>query len=337
MKIKLKALTGSLAGISMLLGLTIFIPSSAKRITSDEPAAGLRITPAGTLLLDATTRQPAVGSLPVNFVRSPDHNGLDGLGRFLIAVNSGYGLQFSGAGNRGQQSMAVIDLNSKPAPLIVQNVYFPSPQSVNVGAVFSPIQNDDTSYNLYVSGGFENKIWIFRFGQDPGTPITPTSPGPNSLVEAPFIDVSGFATAAPSPRYNAERAPVYPTGLAISPDGSTLFVANNLGDSLGIISDLRGTRRLDRVDLRPTTNRDQFLYPYYVLVSPVVSPHKPIDLPPHIVEHGPVKVYISCWNGASVAVVDSGDLTRPVFHIPVGQHPTAMLLNSEGTRLYVVN
>src|SRR6266542_5181289 len=192
MKIKLKALTGSLAGISMLLGLTIFIPSSAKRITSDEPAAGLRITPAGTLLLDATTRQPAVGSLPVNFVRSPDHTGDDGRGRFLIAVNSGYGLQFNGTGTRGQQSLAAIDLNSKPAPLVVQNVYFASPQSANVGVVFSPIQNDDGTYSLYVSGGFENKIWIFRFVPESRTPIAQTSPGPNSVVEEPFIDVSGF-------------------------------------------------------------------------------------------------------------------------------------------------
>ena len=34
--------------------------------------------------------------------------------------------------------------------------------------------------------------------------------------------------------------------VAISPDGNTLFVANNLGDNLGIVEDLRGTRRLVR-------------------------------------------------------------------------------------------
>ena len=74
--------------------------------------------------------------------------------------------------------------------------------------------------------------------------------GPETTVTAPFIDVSGFTSAAPSPRYNRDHAPVYPTGLAISADGNTLFVANNLGDSLGIINDLRGARKLNRVDLR---------------------------------------------------------------------------------------
>src|SRR6266496_866433 len=341
MKIKLKALTGSLAGISMLLGLTIFIPSSAKRITSDEPAAGLRITPAGTLLLDATTRQPAVGSLPVNFVRSPDHNGLDGLGRFLIAVNSGYGLQFSGAGNRGQQSLAVIDLNASPAPLVIQNVYFPSPQSVNFGVTFSPEREADGSYPLYVSGGFENKIWSFRFMAGSQTPITPISPGPNTEVRAPFIDVNAFSRSAPSPRYNRNEAPVYPTGLAISDDGQTLFVANNLGDSLGIISDLRGVRRLERIDLpgqkgRQVNESESLAYPYGV----VAIPRAPVE--GRGVQFGKLggstaKVYVSLWNDNAIAVVNLADDKRRVSYIPVGHHPTKMLWDGTRSRLYVVN
>src|SRR6476659_2723870 len=108
----------------------------------DEPASqGRPITPAGSLVQDLTTRQPAVGALPVDLVRSPDKLGPGGEGRFLIAVNSGYGVQFNAAANRGQQSLAVIDLNAKPAA-VIQNVYFPSPQSVNVGVVFSTRADD---------------------------------------------------------------------------------------------------------------------------------------------------------------------------------------------------
>jgi YVTN family beta-propeller protein len=275
-----------------------------------EPASqGRPITPAGTLVRDLTTRQAAVGALPVDFVRSPDK-------RFLLAVNSGYGVQFNASGNRGQQSIAVIDLNAKPAAAVVQNVYFPSPQSVNVGVVFSPAPNEDGSYALYVSGGFENKIWIFRFHPEGQPPITPASPGPNTTVEAPSIDVSGFATAANSPRYNSDRAPVYPTGLAISPDGNTLFVANNLGDNLGIVEDLRGSRKLTRIDL-PSHS-----YPYAVAA---------------VHERGVVvKVYVSCWNDNSVAVVYP-DGSHAVSRIGVDRHPTAMLLKPDHTRLYVAN
>ncbi|HEV8188258.1 MAG TPA: bifunctional YncE family protein/alkaline phosphatase family protein [Pyrinomonadaceae bacterium] len=300
-------LIGSFGGASSLASL-------------DEPASqGKPITPAGTLVQDLTTRQPAVGALPVDLVRSPDKSGPGGEGRFLIAVNSGYGVQFNAAANRGQQSLAVIDLNAKPAA-VIQNVYFPSPQSVNVGVVFSPRPNDDGSYALYVSGGFENKIWIFRFQANSQTPITPASPGPNTNVEAPFIDVTGFAFAANSPRYNSDRAPVYPAGIAISPDGNTLFVANNLGDSLGVIQDLRGSRKLIRVDLRFNPDSEQWVYPYGVAVVPD--------------QNGNAKAYVTCWNDSSVAVVRPG---QPVSRFSVGRHPTVMILNPARTRLYIAN
>jgi YVTN family beta-propeller protein len=304
--------------LSLLLTTSLLLVSSSA--VSDDPASqGQRITPAGSLVQDLTTRQAAVGALPVDLVRSPDRLGPNGAGRFLISVNSGYGVQFNAAGNRGQQSLSVIDLNAKPAA-VVQNVYFPSPQSVNVGVVFSPAKQDDGSYALFVSGGFENKIWIFRFQPENQTPITPASPGPNTNVEAPFIDVSGFASAANSPRYNSDRAPVYPTGIAITPDGNTLFVANNLGDSLGVIDDIRGRRKLTRIDLRREGDGEQFIYPYAVAVVPQ--------------QGSSFKAYVSCWNDSTVAVIHSGKL---VSRVAVGRHPTVMLLNPERTRLYVAN
>jgi len=306
--------------ICLLFGLIGGVSSLAE---PDGPASqGRPITPAGSLVQDLTTRQIAVGALPVDLVRSPDKSGPGGEGRFLLAVNSGYGIQFNAAANRGQQSIAVIDLNAKPAA-VIQNVYFPSPQSVNVGVAFAPAPNEDGSHALYVSGGFENKIWIFSFHPESRTPITPASPGPNTTIEAPFIDVSGFAFASNSPRYNSDRAPVYPSGIAISPDGNTLFVANNLGDSLGIIEDVRGARKLTRIDLRKDTSGESFVYPYAVVV---------------VHERGMVvKAYVSCWNDSSVAVVYQGGSPQPASRISVDRHPTAMLLNPEQTRLYVAN
>lgn len=356
-------LAGALLSLSILIGLMSGMPSSASRNNEDEPASeGRRITPAGSLLIDATTRQPAVGALPVDFVRSPDHAGRDGSGRYLIGVNSGFGIQFNAAGNRGQQSLAVIDLNATPAPVVVQNVYFPSPQSVNVGVVFSPAVDEDGSYALYASGGFENKIWIFRFSPGSKTPITPGSPGSNTIVQAPFIDISGFATMAPSPRYNGNHAPVYPTGLAISPDGNSLFVANNLGDSLGIVNDLTGARKLERIQLTGSRGQDSqggehFTYPYAVVAIPygpagardfgrleLLSPNKTdpkIDPPRQVVHQAASdstsKAYVSCWNDDSIAVVKFANNQQKVSYIPVGRHPTAMLWDGTRSRLYVVN
>ena len=86
---------------------------------------------------------------------------------------------------------------------------------------------------------------------------------PDRPIDTAFIDVSAMTGNAPSPNYNGDRAAVYPTGVALSPDGQTLYTANNLGDTLGVVSDLRDTRRIDRVSLvRPRSN--QFVYPYDV-------------------------------------------------------------------------
>ena len=109
------------------------------------------------------------------------------------------------------------------------------------------------------------------------------------------------------------------TGLALGADGNTLFVANNLGDSLGVITDLRGARKLHRIDLRH--DRKQLIYPYGVVVLPGAR----------------YKVYVSCWNDDTVAVINPFHGERALVRIPVGRHPTVMLLNPERTRLYVAN
>jgi YVTN family beta-propeller protein len=314
---------GALALFAFLVALRL--PARPSRQSSAEPASeGRPITPAGSLVFDATTQQPAVGSLPIAFVRSPDHAAKDGGGRYLISVNSGYGLQFNAATNQAQQSLSVIDLDAPSAPQVIQNVYFPSPQSAMAGAVFAPTLSGDGVYTLYVSGGNENKIWRFSFTPNQPRPISPSSNGLDTKVTAPFISVAGFSTQAPTPRYNANLEPVYPLGLALSEDGDTLFTANDLGDSLGVIRDLRADRSLARVDLSDG-KPGHVVYPYGVAAW---APRN---------AHATRKVFISCWATAQIAVVDPAHPEKPPSFIPVERHPTAMIFNSPRTRLYVAN
>src|ERR1044072_2565919 len=89
----------SLVAFAALMTAALCLVNSSADITvRNSPASeGRPITPAGSLVMDSTTKRPAVGSLPVNFVRSPDRAGLGGRGRYLVAVNSGYGVQFDAA------------------------------------------------------------------------------------------------------------------------------------------------------------------------------------------------------------------------------------------------
>src|SRR5258708_31675394 len=112
-----------------------------------EPAGeGRPITPAGTLVIDAAAHLPAVGAMPMTMLRSLDALGHDGKGRYLLVVNSGYGVQFTARTNTAQHCIAVIDLNASPEPLVIQNVYFPTPQSANVGLAFSPTVGADGNF-----------------------------------------------------------------------------------------------------------------------------------------------------------------------------------------------
>lgn len=296
--------------IAILLLLSFSLNAQNYTDIKNSPASqGRKITPAGKLLMDATTNKIAVGSLPVDFQKSPD-------GRYLLAINSGYGIQFSQKENKNYQSIAVIDLNAAPEPKVIQNVYFPSPQSVNVGARFFEKPNADGTYRLFVSGGFENKIWIFQFSPNAAKPISPASDAAEPNIRAQSIDVTAFAQNASPIGYNDNRPAVYPTGIALSDDGETLYCANNLGDSLGIVADLRNTRNINRVALnRP--NSSQFLYPYDVEVNKT-------------------KAYVSLWGDASIAVVSLKNGFK-VSHISVQRHPTAMIFNRDKSKLYVVN
>ncbi len=287
-----------------------------------EPAGeGRPITPAGALVIDAATRRPAVGAMPMTMLRSPDSFGHGGKGRYLLVVNSGYGVQFSGDTNEAQQSIAVIDLNASPEPMVIQNVYFPAPQSANVGLAFSPVAVADGNFEMYVSGGFGNKVWIFRFNPKAAAPVQPESPGPDSKVEAPSFEISRPGEVSRSD-YNKGKAALYPTGLAVTPDGNTLVTANNLGDSVTIVRGVSEARRMERVDLHHPGKMSENIYPYGVVV----------------LGSGKIaRAYVSCWNDSSVVVIPLTGKNVVRKYIDVDRHPTAMTPNGEGTRLFVAN
>ena len=153
-----------------------------------------------------------------------------------------------------------------------------------VGLAFA---NDGRS--LYVSGGNTDVVYRYRWEGDSATLD-------DSIVLAPR-----------KPRDNGTQ---YPAGLALSPDGSRLYVALNLADSLAVV-DLATRTVVQRV----ATGR----YPYSVVAAQ--------DL-----------VLVSNWGASTVSVfTPAGDRLVAAASIAAGRHPSAMVANASGSRVFVAS
>ena len=114
------------------------------------------------------------------------------------------------------------------------------------------------------------------------------------------------------PHPDLDRSLEVPGGLALSADGKTLWVANVHGHSLARLDTTAGTIR----DLIPLAADS---YPYGLAWD---EPRK--------------RLYVSLWNHASVAVIDTETL-EVAGSLPTQEHPNELLLARGGKVLYVAN
>jgi YVTN family beta-propeller protein len=144
---------------------------------------------------------------------------------------------------------------------------------------------------LYASGGNTDVVYRYRWADDRATLA-------DSIVLAPR-----------APRADGSH---YPAGLALSADGRTLYVAENLADSLAVVDVATGT-----VVQRWATGR----YPYGVAVGADGA------------------VFVSNWGASTLSVfVPTGDgRLEPAPAIAAGRHPSALAMNARGTRLFIAS
>jgi YVTN family beta-propeller protein len=164
-------------------------------------------------------------------------------------------------------------------------------QTIELPAVFLGIAFSPDGKSLYVSGGDQDVVYRFNWHDRAA-----------SLADSIALAV----------REKGKHGTRYPAGIAISPDGRTLYAAENLSDSLAVV-DLASRRVVQRL----ATER----YPYGVVVAADGT------------------VYASAWGGWTVSIFPSranGTLNEGT-RIRVGRHPSALALNQSGSRLFVAS
>jgi YVTN family beta-propeller protein len=121
--------------------------------------------------------------------------------------------------------------------------------------------------------------------------------------------IDTIVLAAKEPKEDGTR---FPAGIAVSPDDKYLFVSENLSDTLAVV-DLETKQVVQRL---PTD-----AYPYAVVMSAAGA------------------VYVSAWGGQTVFVFESDGwgMLKARPKIVVGRHPSALLLNRDGSRLFVTS
>jgi len=203
----------------------------------------------------------------------------------------------------------------------------PAGKHVKVGDLpLNVLQTPDSKYLIVTSNGLAapsfavidiaswtvkstvplTNAWYGLVWHPDGTKLYSAGAGQNNVQEFSYAD--GVITRARSFALPAVTGESFAGGLAVSPDGKTLFVTRVFAQSVSAI------------DL-----------PTGLVTKTVALPAEPYS---NIVSADGQLLYVSLWGGATVQVYMLPSMVLQQEFV-TGEHPNAMLLSKDGKRLFI--
>jgi YVTN family beta-propeller protein len=268
--------------ICALVALTLDLSGAAALSTVVGPQPdGTGVTPEGWRVTPAGT-QTRLGNDPLDLAISPD-------GTLAVVANAGY----------QNHSLMVVDT----ATGAVKETIPALNNSVRAG----PSTNDTAPggpTHFYFAGGVNGYYVGLAFSPDGSTAYASDGPG------------SGIHTFAVAGGTLSEKQEIglpsgaWPAGIAGSADGTRLYVAADLADSLLVVD--------------PAKRK---------VLSSIPVGHLPYGV---ALDHTGQHVYVSNWGGNTVSVLSTASGTS-LGALATGLHPCAMALNPTNSELFVAN
>ena len=181
---------------------------------------------------------------------------------------------------------------SKPSLRVVDLERFEVVQKLALADAWLGLAWHPDGHRLFSSGAADNSIREVEWRDGK------LAPGRTFRLAPPQKEASGGGLENPG----------FVGGLALSPDGRTLYAAQVYGESLTAVDVETG-----RVLARSTVPAEA----YQALVSPDGR-----------------TVFVSVWGASRISLFEPLTL-RPLGEIAVGEHPNAMVLSPDGARLFV--
>ncbi len=236
-----------------------------------------------------------VGPHPVALGETPDHWQLTPAGLHVEIGDRPMGVAATPDGrylivsNNGQgvQSLVLFDTYTDK---VVQELPYASPEALFLGVAVS----GDGS-RVYASAGANDKVRVYN------------------------LDEQGLHEQEPIMLDNNDEGDLFVAGLALSKDGTTLYAALNLDNSVAFI-DTKSGKVQQRVRLSPPASEEGIgVLPYELALTPNGN-----------------KLYVSEWNGGGVSIIGTAGGKR-LGHVATGGHATDLLLSPDAKRLFVTN